>query len=110
MIKKKKKRLCLLINFYTDRESIENEFFFFLLQQINPEDEAAIEKFMSEADVPSQTLHDIITEKIEKKKAELELRSICPEDDDFVVSFPERSFDELEFLFIVNRFMLILEV
>ncbi|OZC11465.1 Bystin [Onchocerca flexuosa] len=53
--------------------------------QINPEDEAAIEKFMSDATVPSRTLHDIITEKIEKKEAELELRSVCPEDDDFVI-------------------------
>ncbi|KAM3715988.1 Uncharacterized protein ACO02O_02948 [Dirofilaria immitis] len=53
--------------------------------QINPEDEATVEKFLSKADVPSQTFHDIIIEKIEKKKAELELRSICPEDDDFVI-------------------------
>lgn len=58
----------------------------YLLQQINPEDEAAIEKFMSKTETPVRTLNDIILEKIEKKKAELELQSVCPEDDEFMVS------------------------
>uniref|UniRef100_A0A0R3RUK6 Bystin n=1 Tax=Elaeophora elaphi TaxID=1147741 RepID=A0A0R3RUK6_9BILA len=53
--------------------------------QINPEDEAAIEKFMLKTDAASRTLDDIIIEKIEKKKAELELQSVCPEDDDIVI-------------------------
>lgn len=61
-----------------------------LLQQMNPEDEAAVEKFISKTVAPSRTLNDIIVEKIEKKKTELEFRSVCPEDDDFVVSFSKR--------------------
>ncbi|CAG9532341.1 unnamed protein product [Cercopithifilaria johnstoni] len=52
---------------------------------INPEDERAIEKFMSKTDTPSRTFNDIIIKKIEKKKAELEFQSVCPEDDDFVI-------------------------
>ncbi|KAL4002284.1 Bystin family protein [Acanthocheilonema viteae] len=53
--------------------------------QINPEDERAIEKFMSKTNTPSRALNDIIIEKIEKKKSELELQAVCPEDDDFVI-------------------------
>ncbi|VDK82392.1 unnamed protein product [Litomosoides sigmodontis] len=53
--------------------------------QINPDDEAAIEKFMSKTEPPLQTLSDIIMQKIEKKKAELELQSVCPEDDEFMI-------------------------
>uniref|UniRef100_A0A1I8ELM3 Bystin family protein n=1 Tax=Wuchereria bancrofti TaxID=6293 RepID=A0A1I8ELM3_WUCBA len=53
--------------------------------QINPEDEAAVEKFISKTGAASRTLNDIIIEKIEKKKAELEFRSMCPEDDDFMI-------------------------
>ncbi|VDN94525.1 unnamed protein product [Brugia pahangi] len=56
-----------------------------LLQQINPEDEAAVEKFILKTDAVSRTLNDIIIEKIEKKKAELEFRSMCPEDDGFMI-------------------------
>lgn len=75
--------------FYINEEYISNEvlYYYDLLQEINPEDEAAIEKFMSKTDAPSRTLNDIIIEKIEKKKTELELRSVYTEDDNFVVFF-----------------------
>ncbi|EJD75920.1 hypothetical protein LOAG_17005, partial [Loa loa] len=74
------------LNSLSDDDTIfDNDDYDNAVLQINPEDEAAVEKFMSKTDAPSRTLNDIIIEKIEKKRVELELRSVYPEDDDFVI-------------------------
>lgn len=52
--------------------------------QINPEDEAAIEKFMSKPNTATRTLFDIISEKIEQKKSEIDFQLVNA-DDDFVI-------------------------
>ncbi|VDN07676.1 unnamed protein product [Thelazia callipaeda] len=52
---------------------------------LNPEDEAAIEKFLVKPDEPSQTLYDIISKKIEQKKLQLEFQLVDQQDDDFVI-------------------------
>uniref|UniRef100_A0A0N5AFQ7 Bystin n=1 Tax=Syphacia muris TaxID=451379 RepID=A0A0N5AFQ7_9BILA len=49
--------------------------------ELNPEDEAAIEKFMIKRDTPApRTLYDIIQEKIEQKKFELETANMTNDD------------------------------
>lgn len=67
---------------------------------MDPEDEAAIEKFMLKPDAPTRTLYDIISEKIEQKKSEIEFQLIRPNDDDFVVITLPRFF--LNFLNMVS--------
>lgn len=48
------------------------------LQDIDPEEEAAVEKFMAKREGPAtRTLFDIIQEKIEQKKFELETMSLA---------------------------------